>query len=363
MSDDDLRPSDPEQASRAFDSSDGPVAPSGLDSNVLFEQAMAQTRMAVCITDPHAKDNPIIFANRAFAVLTGYEADEVIGTNCRFLQGAETDRAEVARLRRHIEAEEVAVVELLNYRKDGSAFWNALHIGPIYDAEGKLLYFFGSQWDVTDIHAARTEMQQQRVLARELNHRLKNLFGVIASVISLSARGERDVGAATQKALDRVMALGRAHEATLNPTGNADEPPDLLALIETVLRPYRSDRPGRIAIEGGFLRLPAHLVTAMGLALHELATNAIKHGALGREDGRIAIDWRSEDGLLILDWREEGPRIAVPDKTAERGVGSMMIQSIVGGARGSIEREWHENGLHAVLRLPLNGDPATEREP
>lgn len=102
-------------------------------TGLLFDQAMAQTRMAVCLTDPRQKDDPIIFCNQAFERLTGYDSDEIVGRNCRFLQGPRTDREQVGKLREAIDEERVAVFELLNYRKDGSSFWNALHLGPIYD--------------------------------------------------------------------------------------------------------------------------------------------------------------------------------------------------------------------------------------
>lgn len=108
MAPDGMGPGDPEK----FPGSTG----------LLFEQAMAQTRMAVCLTDPHAPDDPIVFCNEAFERVTGYRSEEIIGRNCRFLQGADTDRAEVARMREALAQEKVVVVEIANYRKDGTRF-------------------------------------------------------------------------------------------------------------------------------------------------------------------------------------------------------------------------------------------------
>ncbi len=90
------------------------------------------------LTDPNQDDNPIAFANKAFLDLTGYEEAEVLGRNCRFLQGSQTDRGAVAELREAIEARQSIALELLNYRRDGSPFWNAVFIGPVYDVEGNL---------------------------------------------------------------------------------------------------------------------------------------------------------------------------------------------------------------------------------
>jgi len=153
-------------------------------SGVLFEQAMAQTRMAICLSDPHAPDMPIVFANRAFRQLTGYSEEEIVGFNCRFLQGPKTDPEPVARIREAIVNEDVVVVELLNYRK---TFWNALHLGPIYNDAGELVYFFGSQWDVSDVRAARAEEQHAKEMARELSHRMKNMFAVISGIADVDA--------------------------------------------------------------------------------------------------------------------------------------------------------------------------------
>lgn len=90
------------------------------DSGILFEQAMTQTRMAICLPELRVEDTPIVFANRAFRELTGYDEDGIVGRDCRFLQGPGTDPDAVASLSRAPEAEGVAVVELLDYRRDGT---------------------------------------------------------------------------------------------------------------------------------------------------------------------------------------------------------------------------------------------------
>ncbi len=94
------------------------------------------------ITDPKQQDNPIIFANDAFLKMTGYAREEIQGKNCRFLQGPETDRNDVTRIREAIENRTDIGVDLLNYRKDGTKFWNALYISPVSNEAGELQYFF-----------------------------------------------------------------------------------------------------------------------------------------------------------------------------------------------------------------------------
>ncbi|MEL7219657.1 MAG: PAS domain-containing protein, partial [Pseudomonadota bacterium] len=187
------------------------------------EQAMAQTRMAICLCDPKHPDLPIVFANRAFRRLTGYSEEEIVGRNCRFLQGPETDPEPIARIRDAIANEDVVVVELLNYRKNGTTFWNALHLGPIYNDAGELVYFFGSQWDVSDVRAARAEERHAKEMARELSHRMKNMFAVISGIVNVTGR-VRGIRSEAAEINSRIQALGRAYDTTLDSasSGNID---------------------------------------------------------------------------------------------------------------------------------------------
>ncbi|WP_280526053.1 PAS domain-containing protein [Methylobacterium soli] len=114
-----------------------------------FAAAVRATRMPMIITDPRQDDNPIIFANGAFCRLTGYVLEEILGHNCRFLQGPETDPRDVARIRAAVTEQRGIELPILNYRKDGTTFWNQLLLAPVEDARGEVAYFFASQYDVT----------------------------------------------------------------------------------------------------------------------------------------------------------------------------------------------------------------------
>jgi PAS domain S-box-containing protein len=114
-----------------------------------FAAAVRATRMPMIITNPRLPDNPVVFANGAFCRLTGYDRDEIVGRNCRFLQGPETNRETIARLREAVAAAQPIELDIRNHRKDGEPFWNRLLMAPVRDADGKLAYFFASQVDVT----------------------------------------------------------------------------------------------------------------------------------------------------------------------------------------------------------------------
>lgn len=134
----------------------------------LFFSAIEMTRMPMVVSDPRQKDNPIIFCNRAFVRTTGYSKKEIIGQNCRFLQGPATDNETLEKVRSAIADRREIAVEIENYRKDGSVFWNALFISPIFDREGELVYYFGSQLDVTrrrEAEHALRKSQKWKLLA------------------------------------------------------------------------------------------------------------------------------------------------------------------------------------------------------
>ncbi len=114
-----------------------------------FVAAVRATRMPVVITNPRIADNPVVFANDAFCRLTGYPREDIVGRNCRFLQGPETDRETLQRLRDAVRMAKPIDIDIRNHRKGGEPFWNRLLIAPVHDRAGKLAYFFASQVDVT----------------------------------------------------------------------------------------------------------------------------------------------------------------------------------------------------------------------
>ena len=114
----------------------------------------------VTLADPDLPDLPVVYANKAFEDITGYPRDEVVGRNCRFLQGEDRDQEACAKLREAIKACQPIEVTLRNYRKNGELFYNHLALTPLFDREGKLIYFLGVQYDVTRQIQAEEEIQR-----------------------------------------------------------------------------------------------------------------------------------------------------------------------------------------------------------
>ena len=336
----------------------GRIADLKIGSGQLFLQTTEQTRMALCISDPNEDDCPIVYCNKAFTDLTGYERDEIIGRNCRFLQGRGTKPSAVSKLRDAVESEQYTVVDILNYRKDGRAFWNAVHVGPIYHENGEPAYFFGSQWDITELLAARETIVDNERVAAELRHRTDNLFAVLSAIVRLSARGATDVAQLADKISRRIEALASAHKVSLDSEGLDQDRSNLRSLVEAVMQPYRNAHADRIELAGELMELPRKLVTPLGLTLHELATNALKYGALADNDGKVRIDWEVADEILTLYWREERSGEAADlSQSADikgGGTGSRLIDGVIGGLEGSVETRLRPRGFEATIRVPAS---------
>jgi PAS domain S-box-containing protein len=174
----------------------------------IFFAAVQMSRMPMCLTDPHQPDNPLIFCNAAFEQLTGYSQDEILGRNCRFLQGDGTDREVVAQIRRDIAAGEDIHQELLNYRKDGTPFWNALFVSPVVDPDGSLVYHFASQLNVTRRREAEAVLQQSQrmetlgTMASGMAHEFNNLMTIVLA--SLERAAEDPDAARRAKQIERA---------------------------------------------------------------------------------------------------------------------------------------------------------------
>lgn len=186
--------------------------------------AMAHSTEPMSLSDPALPDHPIIAVNAAFEAMTGYGSAEMVGRNCRLLQGPATDRDAAHRLGRSIAAGHGCVEWIVNHRKDGGAFWNLLFLSPVYDADGALLHFFGNQHDITE----------------GLPPRLTEVgFGTAHMALESAAEFQRllrEIAGATQspgapanaRALERVLAATRR-----------------LAELSTGLVPGPAANPGR----------------------------------------------------------------------------------------------------------------------
>jgi PAS domain S-box-containing protein len=201
-------------------------------SNDPFASAVRATRMPMVISDPRQPDNPVVFANDAFCRLTGYERADILGRNCRFLQGPETDPATIRRIHEAVNSARSIEIDIRNHRRDGEPFWNRLLMAPVRDADGELVYFFASQVDVT--------IERERLAGLETHNAA--LMAELSSRLRVQQENEARLRFAAQAgrmgfwelAADgaTLTASGMFHENFGRTAGEAFSYTDMLACID-----------------------------------------------------------------------------------------------------------------------------------
>ncbi len=211
------------------------------------------------------------------------------------------------------------------------------------------------------LHVSRTErnlhaaLDQQELLAREMAHRVGNVFAVFEGLTRMTARGAASIDDMALKLSARVNSLGRAH-ALARPNPGEAIAGDLGALIKAIMRPYENDTDGlRVQLSGTPLEIREVGVTALALVFHELATNAAKYGALSVLSGKVHVSWETGENQLVLLWKEEaGPVVPSTASPGGSGFGTMLIDSSIAQLGGTISRRWNPSGLEVELTVPAD---------
>ena len=227
--------------------------------------------------------------------------------------------------------------------------WLQVRSEVIRDDDGAPVRLVGVQSDITE---RKLDEERLQLLTREVDHRANNLLAVVQGVVALSrAGGESEL---REVLLGRISALGRAQQLLSESRWTGA---DLRRLLEEELRPFGLASPGRFTLEGPDRALSPSQALAMAMALHELATNAVKHGALSRTEGAVEVNWRIEKGALRLRWSERGgPGVTAPTRT---GLGmSLLARAMSGSLGGRTEMDWRPSGLRCLLTLPLSAPQA-----
>lgn len=194
------------------------------------------------------------------------------------------------------------------------------------------------------------------LLAKELNHRVKNLFAVILAIVKMSARGDAAAAPAVDRIAKRIHALVTAHEVTQG--SGKDQTVDLAELIGKVIAPYRSSSE-RCELDGGTVNLPGRHAVPLGLVLHELATNAVKYGAWSAPGGLLRIRWEREDTRAKVIWEEiAAGEATAPTEQGREGFGSALIRSSERQLGGTIVRRFAERGIVVEMDFTLEGGEA-----
>ena len=290
--------------------------------------------------------------------LFGYTAEETIGKSVTLLFPKDRFNEEPAILDRIRRGERVEHYDTIRQRKDGTLIDISLTISPLRDPEGKII---GASKIARDITERKRAEEQQRLLLREMDHRVKNLFALAGGVVALSARSATTPQALSSALRERLAALAKAHALTLRPFSETnhsmEQSTTLHALIQTILLPHdgRTDdgRP-RVVISGPDIPIARGSVMSLALLLHEFATNAVKYGALSTSAGAVAIDCSEDDRRFALTWTERGGP-PVERQTDGEGFGAQLIRATVKDQlAGEVSRDWKPEGL--TIRLSVAKD-------
>ena len=293
------------------------------------------------------------YFNSRWYEFTGLDPADSDRANWKALFHAE-DRPEAGRRwRQALATGQAYEVEYRLRRADGVYRWILGRAAPLRDEDGRVERWLGTCTDIDDIRQA---VAARELLSQELSHRIKNIFAVVSSLISLSARRHPDAQAFAAELRERVSALAKAHEL-VRLRGEAEGAQGLLsslhALLAALLAPFAGGVEGRLRVEGGDLSFDDGAATPLALVFHELATNAAKYGAWSVAGGEVAIVTTVDAEVLRVAWRERGgPRLSgPPDKT---GFGATLAQlSVQSQLHGRIERVWEPDGLIVRLVIPL----------
>ncbi len=357
------------------------------DRGGVFFAAIEMTRMPMLLTDPNKDDNPIVFANKAFLDLTGYEEDEVLGRNCRFLQGAQTDRHAVEEMREAVRTRSSVALELLNYRRDGSPFWNAVFIGPVYDTQGTLQYFFASQLDVTrrrnseQSYRQAQKMESIGQLTAGLAHDFNNLLQVVNGNLELVSHTRdmervRRYVATAQSAAERGAKLTRQLLAFARKTRLEPRPLDLTKLVSDLGELIESSVSKQVDVHMSLRRGLQHVVLdadQLEMAVLNIVNNArdampdggvVTISTMARHlNGDAAAHDLPPGDYVVLQIEDEGEGMSpeVAERAAEpffttkstgkgTGLGLAMATGFVRQSGGRLEIE-SRPGAGTVVRM------------
>jgi PAS domain S-box-containing protein len=343
--------------------------------DLLFD-VVAASSLPMVLTDPRAPDNPIVHANAAFLKLTGYSPQEIVGRNCRLLQGPDTNPAATAAIRRAVAEGEAASIDILNYRRDGGSFWNALTVSPIHDAAGSLRYFLGIQQDIGQRASGDRGLTPDFIAL--IAHELRNpMTPVLMQVQHLSRLAESSEDA-LHRHLDRLrLAIDtymRRATTLLDlariAAGRLDLKPAAVDLADLTRAAIERHQAWAAAAGSpiGYAGPPEELGwwdrTALEQILDNLLSNAIKYGqgmpitvTLSSTRDTVTLVVHDKGSGIQPSERERvfGPfdRLIGPDAQAGLGIGLWVVRQLVEAMGGNIVvASGHEAGSTFTAIIP-----------
>ena len=287
-------------------------------------------------------DGIVMSWNRGAERIFGFTAAEMIGQPITLVIPEDRHREEREILTRIRRGERIDHYETVRQRKNGSLIIVSLTVSPVKNAEGTII---GASKIARDITEQKRNQEKLNTLAREAEHRSKNMLASVQAVVNFS---HADTPEALKEVIKgRIQALANVHSIFVETRWIGAE---LSAIATQELSPFRAGSESRVRIEGPPVLLEPTIAQAVAVALHELATNAAKYGSLSTPDGRIDLTWQQEsNGQIALRWAESGgPVVQTPTR---RGFGSLVIERIIGQSNGQSRFDWRPEGLVCDIKF------------
>lgn len=292
-----------------------------------------------------------IETNKAFSNLCGYDADALRSMNSLELTHPDDRKAMQALLDSMLDGSRSDfVIEKRYLRSDGSVIWVQNSVSLTHDKAGRPLHLVKLIQNITERKVAE---KRQQLLINEINHRVKNTLATVQSFASQSLRNAKSLAEGRAAFEARLLALSKSHDVL---TRQHWEGADLVDVVNGAIAPYRGrSEQDRFKITGEPLRLRPKAVLAFSLAFHELATNAVKYGALSHDAGSVSIDWRvvPQTRRFELRWQEHGgPAVKPP---ARRGFGSRLVErGLAHDIAGDVQLTFGITGVTCSINAPLH---------
>jgi PAS domain S-box-containing protein len=236
-------------------------------------------------------------------------------------------------------------------RHDGEYRWTLGRALPLRNETGEIERWLGTS---TDIHDRKIAEEQRELISRELSHRIKNIFAVVNSLVTLSARLDPAARPFAEAVRARIEALAHAHDYVRPRPGAAGQPApqSVLGLLDTLLAAYREDGRSRINVSGRDASTGVNAATALALLIHELATNAVKYGALSAPAGTVTLTCEATADAYVIVWQERGgPPVEGPP--TRKGFGTLMSERAAAAQLGAaITHAWDPEGLTVRITVP-----------
>lgn len=332
-----------------------PKSESGLQRNLVNEppQERAERLANLLASVVESSDDAIISKNLDGVITSwnkgaerifGYSAAEAIGQPITLVIPQDRQSEEIDILTRIRGGERIDHFETIRQRNDGSLINISLTVSPVKDAHGNIV---GASKIARDITEMKRNQERISVLAREAEHRSKNILSNVQAIINLS---QADTSETLKEVISgRIQAMANVHSLFVETRWIGAE---VLAIAKQEFVPYLQEgHDNRIRMQGQKTVLEPTAAQAIAVVLHELATNASKYGALSTTKGRIELAWsHSEDRKLVLRWTElSGPKVNAPER---KGFGSSLIEGTIRPLGGEVFFDWRAEGLVCEIALP-----------